>query len=62
MAGGITSSLATLAGTPAAGGKGQKSNLKKVSEDVSKMLGVRDKPSRKRKVDDKDGKKKGKRR
>ncbi|HZA35989.1 MAG TPA: hypothetical protein VE505_13715 [Vicinamibacterales bacterium] len=38
LAGGIASTLATLAGTEAPGSKGKKSNLAKLSEDVSEKL------------------------
>jgi hypothetical protein len=38
LAGSIASTLATLAGTEAPGSKGKKSNLAKVSEDVSEKL------------------------
>ena len=38
LAGSIASTLATLAGTEAPGSKGKKSNLAKLSEDVSEKL------------------------
>jgi NH3-dependent NAD+ synthetase len=47
LAGGIASTLATLASTDAAGTKRRKSNLTKVSEDLSEMLSAPGKKSRK---------------
>jgi hypothetical protein len=38
LAGGIASTLATLAGTEAPGSKGKKSNLAKLSDDISERL------------------------